>query len=449
MKLSPRIHQQQRLKNLFVTAVLLTLLGVAAWLSTRYSVQIDVTGNAGNTLSPVSQKLLAALPGKIQITAYIKKGQPIRAQIAQLIKRYSRQKPDIVLSFIDPDSQPEKSRELAIGAAGLIIIDYQDRTERLSTLDESSLTNALLQLANIQERRITFLTGHGERSPERQANFDLSEFSKALARRKIESHAINLAAMPAIPDNSALLVISAPAVPLMAREIEIIRQYIQRGGNLFLLTDPGHTHMDYLEQSLGLHPLQGAIVDSHAQLYGITDPSFIVASDYSPHPVTQGFQTLTLYPVAAALEMDKNTAYQAVALCSSRRQSWTETGTIKGAISFDANTSEKQGPLTFAFALTRKLAGKPQQRIIAVGDGDFLSNAYVGNVGNLDLGLRMINWLIHDDQFITIPAKTATDKNLQLTQTAVAAIGFGFLLILPLILISTGLLIGYRRKRRY
>lgn len=448
MKPISRIHQQPRLKNLFVTVVLLGLLSAAAWLSTRYSVQMDITGNAGNTLSPVSQKLLAALPGKIQITAYIRKGQPILAQITQLVKRYSRQKPDIAFSFIDPDSQPEKTRELAIGAAGLIIIDYQGRTERLSTLDESSLTNALLQLANVQQRRITFLTGHGERSSERQANFDLSEFSKALARRKIESHAINLAAMPAIPDNSALLVISAPAVPLLPREIDIIRQYIQHGGNLFLLTDPGHTHLDYLEQSLGLHHLQGAIVDSHARLYGITDPSFIVAGDYSSHAVTQGFQTLTLYPGATALEVDKNTAYQAVALCSSPRQSWTETGAIKGAISFDANTSEKQGPLAFAYALTRKLTGKPQQRIIVVGDGDFLSNAYIGNVGNLDLGLRMINWLIHDDQFITIPAKTVTDKSLQLTPTAVAAIGFGFLLVIPIILISTGLVISYRRKRR-
>lgn len=39
----------------------------------------------------------------------------------------------------------------------------------------------------------------------------------------------------------------------------------------------------------------------------------------------------------------------------------------------------------------------------------------------------MVLWLIHDDRFIDIPAKTATDKNLQLTQTAVAVIGFGFL----------------------
>jgi len=77
-----------------------------------------------------------------------------------------------------------------------------------------------------------------------------------------------------------------------------------------------------------------------------------------------------------------------------------------------------------------------------------LSNAYIGNVGNLDMGLRMINWLIHDDRFINIPAKTAPDKSLQLSQTAVAVIGFGFLLIIPLLLLGTGLFIWRKRRQR-
>ena len=72
----------------------------------------------------------------------------------------------------------------------------------------------------------------------------------------------------------------------------------------------------------------------------------------------------------------------------------------------------------------------------------------IGNVGNPDMGLRMVNWLIRDDRFIDIPAKTAADNSLQLTQTAVAVIGFGFLIIIPLLLIGTGLFIRHKRKQR-
>ena len=448
MKISPHKHQQIRLKNWGITLALLCLLGALAWLSSRYSVETDITRNNSNSLSQASQKLLGSLPGKIQLTAYIKKDPALRSQIAQLVDRYKRHKADLSLTFIDPDSQPEKVRELNIDATGAVIVEYQGRTEKLNFIDESSLTNALLQLANAEERWVTFLTGHGERAPDGIANFDFGQFGKELDRRKIKAQALNLAAMPAIPDNSALLVLSAPAVPLLAGEIELIKGYIQQGGNLLLLTDPGNHHLDALLQALGLRQLPGTLVDNSSTLYGINDPSFVLTSDYPPHPVTQGFQTMSLYPVTAALQIGEETDYQPVELLKSATQSWTETGPIAGKIFFDADGDEKQGPLVFAYALTRDLDKKNPQRIIVIGDGDFLSNAYLGNVGNLDIGLRMINWLIHDDRFINIPAKIATDKSLQLSQISVAVIGFGFLVIIPLLLMATGFYIWRKRRQR-
>jgi len=109
MKISPHKHQQIRLKNGLITLILLCLLGTLAWLSTRYSAETDVTGNSSNSLSQASQKLLGSLPDKIQLTAYIKKDPSLRSQIAQLVARYKRHKADLALTFIDPDSQPEKN----------------------------------------------------------------------------------------------------------------------------------------------------------------------------------------------------------------------------------------------------------------------------------------------------------------------------------------------------
>jgi ABC-type uncharacterized transport system involved in gliding motility auxiliary subunit len=451
MKISPHKHQQIRLKNWGITLALLCLVCALAWLSTRYSAETDITRNSSNSLSPASQKLLESLPDKIHLTAYIKKDPALRSQIAHLVERYKRHKADLTLTFIDPDSQPEKVRELNIDATGAIIVEYQGRTEKLNFIDESSLTNALLQLANADERWVTFLTGHGERAPDGIANFDLGQFGKELDRRKIRAQPLNLATMPDIPNNSALLAITAPAVPLLAGEIELIKRYIRQGGNLLLLADPGNHYLDALLQALGLRQLPGTLVDSKSKLYGINDPSFVLASDYPAHPVTQGFQTITVYPVTAALEIGEETDFHVVELLRSATQSWTETGPIAGKIVFDADGVEKQGPLAFAYALTRPSAKSGQtqeQRIVVVGDGDFISNAYIGNVGNLDMGLRMINWLIHDDRFIDIPAKIATDKSLQLSQISVAVIGFGFLVVLPLLLMGTGFYIWRKRKQR-
>lgn len=448
MKLTRHLHQRIRIKNILVTTALLCLFGALAWLSTLYPLQIDITKNQSNTLSAASQKLLATLPEPVHITAYFKKGIPLRLQIAQLVNRYSRIKPNLTLSFVDPNTQPEKARELNIGAEGLVLIEYQGRSEKLNFIDESSLTNALLQLAKAEERWVTFLIGHGERSPDGVANFDFSQFGKELNRRKINAQTINLATMPAIPDNSALLVLSTPSVPLLAGEMDIIKSYLQRGGNLLLLSDPGNERFDPLLSHFGLKQFPGTLVDATTNLYKIDDPTFIIASEYTRHPITRNFQVISLFPRATGFEIGDETEFLNIPLLNSSAKSWTETGPLNGKISFEPDSNDRQGPITFAYALTREVKPNTEQRVVVVGDGDFLANAYIGNVGNLDLGLRIINWLVHDDRFIDIPAKTAPDKTLQLTKTSVAVIGFGFLIVLPLLLALTGFLVWRRRRRR-
>jgi ABC-type uncharacterized transport system involved in gliding motility auxiliary subunit len=85
---------------------------------------------------------------------------------------------------------------------------------------------------------------------------------------------------------------------------------------------------------------------------------------------------------------------------------------------------------------------------VVVGDGDFLSNTYLGNAGNLDLGLNLITWLSHDDAFMDIRVRGAPDTTLVLERTTTAMIGLGFLIGLPLLLLVMGLIIWLRRRRR-
>ena len=83
-----------------------------------------------------------------------------------------------------------------------------------------------------------------------------------------------------------------------------------------------------------------------------------------------------------------------------------------------------------------------------IGDGDFLSNTYLGNAGNLDLGLNIVNWLSHDEDYIDIRIKSAPDTSLELGRIAQGVIGLGFLIGLPLLLLLTGAIIWLRRRRR-
>jgi hypothetical protein len=70
---------------------------------------------------------------------------------------------------------------------------------------------------------------------------------------------------------------------------------------------------------------------------GVNDPSFVLVSEYTQHPVTKGFQTMTLCPAVAGLETGQKTGFKAEVLLTSSAQSWTETGAIEGKIRFDAD----------------------------------------------------------------------------------------------------------------
>jgi ABC-type uncharacterized transport system involved in gliding motility auxiliary subunit len=445
MKITPLIHRKLWLLSLAKTGLLIGGLITLAWLSNHYSVQFDLTANRNNSLSATSIKILEKLPDPVIVRVLVHDAT-LRQQITDLLSRYQRHKADITIEYADPEKSPELSRKYQLTASGAVIVEYRGKYEKINYLDENSLSNALLQLAHNQTVWISFLTGHGERSLLGAANFDLGLFGDALLKRDIHPQALNLTKVAAIPDNSSLLVLSEPRVALLDEEIHLIQQYLQQGGNLLLLTEPDTEFLQPILQTLGVKKLPGQIVSPQTGLYGVENPEFILVNTYPRHPVTAGFHEITLFPGVAALVNTQSSNYQIQSLLNSSDQSWTETGDVNATSQFDADSLEQNGPLALAFSLTQTIDNRPQ-RIIVMGDGDFLSNAYLNNVGNLELGFRIIHWLTHNDPFIDIPPRDTVGKTLQFSELTLGLLGTFFLLVLPTGLLLAGFIIWRRRKK--
>ncbi|MDH5190894.1 MAG: GldG family protein [Gammaproteobacteria bacterium] len=464
-----------RIQTVMFVVLFMALIGLLAWLSTRYTFQADWTSGARNTLSEPSQELLSRMEPVIQITAYARETDGLRDGITEMIGRYQRYKENIELSFINPDTMPDQIRELGITQDGELRIKYEGRTEKAQSINEQTITNALQRLMRSGERWIVFLEGHGERRAHGQANHDMSEWASHLERKGIKIRSINLVNTPGIPDNTNVLVIASPQVDLLPGEVRIIREYINKGGNVLWLNEPGKLNgLESVAEPLGIEFQPGTIVDPVSQLFGVKHPAFAVVADYGHHDVTMDFNTITLFPMACGLEIDAPEGWVGTPLLESSARSWSETGKLEGEVEFNKG-SDINGPLTMGIALTRQkitngdeeenntenntetssednpennVTNNIDQRIVVICDGDFLSNSYLGNGGNLDLGLNIINWLSNDDEIIAIRAKTAPDIHLELTNVSSAVIGFGFLFILPLLLIGSGIFIWLKRRNR-
>lgn len=463
-------------QNWLYVLLVLAAAGLLAWLSTRYVYEADLTANNRNSLSDPSIRLLETLDAPVDITAWAREDQALRDSIREFVARYQRARPDITLSFRNPDTSPREARERGITTDGTLLITYRGRTEKVANPEEQAVTNALARLARQGGRRAVFLTGHGERGPEGRANFDLGTFGRELVNKGVELETLNLARSPRIPEDTGLLVIASPKTGYLPGEARLVRDYVAEGGNLLWLDEPGGTpSLEPVAEALGVSFLPGTVVDPTRQLFGIQDPAYALVVDYPDSGPTEGLAAVTLYPQAAAIEHERGGGWRAEPALTTVARAWTETGDLTGNVEFDEDSAERRGPLTIGLALTRDLepggdppegggddgntgsdadgpagsdAGRRTQRVLVVGDGDFLSNQFLGNGANLDLGIRMVNWLLGDDQLIEIPPRTAPDTGLQLGNAASAVIAVGSMIVLPLLLVLAGGVIWWRRRRK-
>ncbi|MBS0571046.1 MAG: Gldg family protein [Proteobacteria bacterium] len=445
---------RQRLVDLAFTVLLAAAALCVAFLSTRFGWQHDFSYAQRASLDTRTVELLHRLDAPVSVVSYAGQEAQLRGAIADFLARYQRIKPDVFLRFVDPDADPAATRAAGISIDGEMVVDYKGRREQLKVLTEREFDNALVRLARARTRLVAFLSGDGERRADGKANADLGNFGALLAAQGVRTLELALSGGMHIPENVDLLVLASPQVPLAPAVVGEIDAYLARG-NFLWLTDPGaNAGLDDLAKTLSLRVLDGTVVDGAGAAFGIGDPSFVAISKYPDNPITHDFALTTLFPQVAALGVVAGTQWTTQSLLRTSTKSWTRIGAIPqqadaATIQYDAAKGEIAGPLDIGFALSRLSPSptKSEQRVVAIGDGDFLSNAFLGNGGNREFGQRLFDWLLQDDALIDIPDKGAPDRQLQLSQTALGVIGLGFLAVLPLLLAVTGAIIWWRRRR--
>ncbi|MBI1423569.1 MAG: ABC transporter [Gammaproteobacteria bacterium] len=463
MEINKKTRRQLRIEAWIFIILFLTVMVLLGWLANRYNKELDWTATGRNTLSSASVAVLDKLSGPVSITSYASGDEtsPQNTRIRDLITRYQNASDKIHFKFVDPNLSPDQTRKLGIHTPGEMIVDYQGRTEHVTSFTEENLTNSLQRLLRNAERKIVFITGHGERNPEGHANFDFGQFFQSLQNKGFKVSTLNLTATLSIPTDTSVLVIASPQLDYLPSEIDAIKQYIAKGGNLWWMQEPdSNAHLALLANQLHIKFMNGIIV-SAVRIYGVNSPTAIVAK-YLPHTITNEFEYKTLYPEVAGIEFEQKDNWSITPFLESLPDviaqgrtvlaSWLKTGKSGGDLNYVSGIDVK-GPIKFGIAMTR--TAKPDssqksktQRIVVMGDGDFISNTYLGLLGNQEMGEHILNWLTHDDNFINIPEPKAPGTHIVLTDTSMWMFGMLYLIILPLLLIIGGVAIWLRRRKR-
>jgi len=443
------IHQ------LIFYGLLITVVGLAAWLSTR-TVQIaDVTYGQRNTLTQPTQQLLTSIDEPLNFVAYLAGDKTkLQAGMKKLVAKYQLFKSDISLEIIDPNLNPDRAKRDQVLTEGSVILQLGQRSEKINSVDESVIANTLQRMLRNAVPRVIVLEGHQERSAFDEGNSGFSQLRSRLSDRGFRLQPHNILKTQSIPKDSSFVTIAAPLRPYLETEATVIGDYIKAGGNLLWLTEPRTlAGLDSIKQQLGLNILEGTLLSNNPplqEMLGIKHPAVMPIISFS-HPLLKQMTAPVLLPFATAIEVDpgQKTDWQYTPLLITQAQSWLEVGKISGEITRDFSAGDLPGPMSVGMSLTRKLGDK-EQRIVVVGDSDFILNQFIGAAGggNLTLSNKLFDWLSNSDNLLQIKPPRAPDTELAMPGNSLNLIAIVFLILLPALLIVTGSLRWWIRRRR-
>jgi ABC-type uncharacterized transport system involved in gliding motility auxiliary subunit len=444
--------------------LLLGILVVVNIFANRFSYRVDATASKVFSLSEQTRKVLRSMNKEVSVDGFFKSGE--ETQLSELLTEYSHFSQHLKYEFIDPDKKPAEAKKYGIKSYGTVVVQCGDKQEKINTVSEQELTNAIIKVTREGVKKIYFTFGHGEKDIDDSQQDGYSKAKAAIEELNYKTEKIFLVQQPdSIANDCALLVIAGPRTDLLQPEQAKIESYLKRGGKLMLMLDP-ESPASYVElaKKWGIDVGNNFIVDVSpvGQLFG-AGPIMPVVTTYEKHGIVEGFQgMMTLFVEARSVSRLDNPpeGITVTEVAKTSPNSWGETSPLKenAKVGYDAGV-DKQGPLAI-LTVAEKAAEKPaavqdqynlgagevKTRIAVFGDADFAVNGYFNFQANGNLFLNAVNWLAEEEDLISIRPNDPEDRRLSLTaQQSKVMLWFGVVL-LPLAVFSMGIYVYRKRK---
>ncbi len=444
--------------------------------------RFDVTGVAQFTLTPQTKEVLGKLETPVQIMAFYIPGEPIGEYAVNLLEEYQNYTDQLSIESIDPAENPDIAREYE---TTLIPQEYRypaivfegDNGKRMvlipeycAVIDEQivpieaehAFTGAILEVTGTIQKKVYFLTGHGESD----IYSDYSYASDELRDNLFKVETLNLLATPSIPEDCAALIIAAPQLSLTSSEVDVIQRYLESGRQALILINPNPPQgINQLLSSWGVSIEDGTVIDSSSfvspnentplvtrerNYFSFTETYFPGATAIIPQP--------EYMPVLLQMEdgsgqvvwISEESQVQMFMLLWTTTDSWLEKDfdPLKEP-EFDEGI-DPEGPLFLGFIIFTLPTGEADEEqgtaLIVIGDSDFASNEHFYNGNNGDLFLNAVDALTAGTEIISIERKVLPFRRLLVSPEAARFINYSSIGLLPLLVLVIGAVIWWRRR---
>lgn len=465
-----RIHM---LQVIVVILLILALNAIIVGLSRRVPLSIDLTTNQRYALSDVSRAFLSGLEKEIDVYVLAREETFARAStytsyVYTLLQQYA-QYDRVRLQYVDYALDPTfatRFANLSLAENG-IVIECEGRTEMLeiSDLFEYSYSSAdEIQVTAIAEERLAstisrvlqqkriqamILTGNGAQS--------LEGLRELLETNSFEVGECSLATEHFDPEVE-LMILAAPTTDLTEGQLAGLEAWLKNDGEygktLFYAADVSQPAQPTLESFLkdwGISVDEGAVFETSAKRTTQNQP-FFATVEFADAGAAEGFETADTPIVAPmsrplTLRFSFQEGYQTRILLQ-----FSETSGVRppdAPRDFSADNATRHGPIPTLVESTLSAGSADVSRVYVSGSTLLLDSTIVG--GNVYLNrqylLKLFSNLGSGTDLSNFIGKKLTDEKAHIPTATANALGVLLALILPGVLIATGIVILMRRRR--
>jgi ABC-type uncharacterized transport system involved in gliding motility auxiliary subunit len=462
----------------FGTLLLIGIVALVYVVLARAVLTLDMTGDGRFTLSAETRQVLQRIQRPIQLTGfYSSRGLALREVDDQFFRQYEVASGGLVTrKYINPEEDPVLTDRYGVSSDGQVFISYLNAD---GTIDEGTL--ARVPRSGRQERDVTeaisrllisgtitvyFEQSRGELDPTDTTQQGLSGINLGVQESGLITQPLNLVELAGaggdIPQDAGAVIFARPTSDLSSAEVAVIDRYLQRGGTLFIMTDPLFNEDRFLKAdgafnqflwtNYGLRALDAVVVDAGSSFQTPLDVlSAAIFPDNSIVARMNSENAPAYFRLARALEVSEtppaNVPNGRLILSSEQSYGETDLTTLSQTSTYQFDEGEDvPGPLTSAvFAYHQQTGAK----ILMVGDADFVTNGLIGSGGNALLFTDGLSWLtgLSEQVEFAPQAFSSSVPLISVSGQTLDVIAFATVILLPGLVLVIGMAVWLRRMR--
>lgn len=520
-KLQAGVQRHTQLRTIGKYTLVSVFVVFLGYVSSRpvFMSYYDTTSTKRNTLTKNSQEIMSQLDGGLTLTTYcnildddFRYGSPDRVKFdAEQFSKYVRFKPEMKIKYVyyydnvnnpglyarykglsekeiaqkmckvrgydfDMLLSPEEIKKIVdLSEEGNVFVRQIARENGQKTFlrlyddnqrhpSETEITAAFKRLV-VKAPKVGFLIGHGEREIARNRDKDYSafvnnrRFRSSLINQGFEGVPLSFEDIDKVPEDIDIIVMADLRESLSDEEMKKLDEYIQRGGNMIILSDnERELVVNPVLKKFGVSVMPGILVQPKRDLVPdviagkITDDTKSI-SKIMYNVKRYGYDIAM--PGASGLMQIADNGFALTPLITTEEEgSWNElqtTNFLEDSVVCNIDKGDVKGPFPIAFALNRTVGDK-DQRVLVFGDSDFICNGELSRnrnkiaAANSSFIPGMFQWLSYDEYPVNTDRARPSDDKVYFKRGWIGILKFFYLLFLPVLIGGTGTALWYVRK---